>query len=120
MARKTMATKMVETTETNVSDMMEQISKIEQEIRCLKADLTSVSSSIGDWKIVKCMECQLIGAEFPYDINELRKSRQEIRDNINALERQIAELEYHIAQIQGQEENEAVESEQSIVIDEAS
>ena len=38
-----------------------------------------------DYKIIKCSEYQLAGLELPYDISELHKTRQEIRDKINRL-----------------------------------
>ncbi len=39
-----------------------------------------------DYKIIKCSECSLAGAELPYDIAELHAQRQAIRDEINELE----------------------------------
>ena len=39
-----------------------------------------------DYKVIKCMEYQLAGLESPYDIQELNKNRQFIRDDINAME----------------------------------
>lgn len=39
-----------------------------------------------DYKIIKCMEYQLAGLENPYNIHDLNKNRQSIRDNINAME----------------------------------
>lgn len=51
------------------------------EIDVLKQALTTT-----DYKIIKCSEYQLAGLEAPYDIAELHKERQEIRDKINALE----------------------------------
>lgn len=47
----------------------------------LKAELNST-----DYKIIKCSECSLAGAELPYDIVELHAQRQAIRDEINELE----------------------------------
>ena len=39
-----------------------------------------------DYKIIKCSECSLAGAEMPYDIVALHAQRQAIRDEINQLE----------------------------------
>lgn len=39
-----------------------------------------------DYKIIKCTECSLSGLELPYDIIELRATRQAIRDEINQLQ----------------------------------
>lgn len=50
----------------------------EQEIKQLKHDLAE-----GDYQIIKCMECYLLGEDLPYDIKELHKKRQGVRDKIN-------------------------------------
>jgi len=39
-----------------------------------------------DYKVIKCYEASLVGKELPYDMNEVHKERQEIRDEINRLE----------------------------------
>lgn len=39
-----------------------------------------------DYKVIKCNEASLIGEELPYDMEEVHKERQEIRDEINRLE----------------------------------
>lgn len=62
-----------------------KISELEQEIRNLKAWLTSTTSDIGDWKIAKYMEYQSVDMEPPYDILELHAKRQAVRDRINEL-----------------------------------
>lgn len=38
-----------------------------------------------DYKIIKCMESQLLGQELPYDITAIHAERQALRDEINAL-----------------------------------
>lgn len=73
-------------------DVREEIARKEQEIRNLEAALSSTSSDIGDYKIIKCVEYQALGMEMPYDITELNKKRQAVRDQINALESEIASL----------------------------
>jgi len=50
-------------------------------IRTLKRQLSAT-----DYKVIKCAECQLLGAEMPYDMQALHAQRQAIRDRINALE----------------------------------
>lgn len=45
-----------------------------------------------DYKIIKCYEYSLVGLELPYDIQELHKARQDMRDEINALETAISQL----------------------------
>ena len=47
----------------------------------LKAQLNST-----DYKIIKCIECQLVGIELPYDVVLLHAERQVLRDEINELE----------------------------------
>ena len=39
-----------------------------------------------DYKVIKCYEASLISEGMPYDVTELHKERQEIRDEINRLE----------------------------------
>lgn len=39
-----------------------------------------------DYKIIKCNEYELAGLELPYDIEELHKQRQALRDKINKLQ----------------------------------
>lgn len=39
-----------------------------------------------DYKIIKCNEYKLAGLELPYDIEELHKQRQVLRDEINKLQ----------------------------------
>lgn len=39
-----------------------------------------------DYKIIKCNEYKLAGLEIPYDIEELHKQRQALRDEINKLQ----------------------------------
>lgn len=49
-----------------------------QAVEDMKQDLAS-----SDYKIIKCMECFLLGKELPYDINALHEERQAKRDEIN-------------------------------------
>lgn len=80
----------------NVTEVREEITRKEQEIRNLEAALTSTSSNIGDYKIIKCMEYQALGMDMPYDINELNQERQAVRDQINTLEDEIVELQAQV------------------------
>ena len=57
-----------------------------QEIANLLTSLSSSNSPIGDWKVAKCYEYQLVGLEPPYDIAELHVKRQAVRDRINELQ----------------------------------
>lgn len=73
---------------------MEERMELEQEIRNLQAELGSQASEIGDWKIAKCMECQTLGLEMPYNLEELHTKRQAVRDKIAEIEEKLAELDY--------------------------
>lgn len=53
------------------------------EIQALKDSLAA-----SDYKVAKCYEATLTGAEMPYDVNSLIRERQAARDRINALEAQ--------------------------------
>lgn len=54
---------------------------INDEIEKLKEELSTT-----DYMVTKCMEASLLGLAMPYDMNELHKVRQPIRDKINELE----------------------------------
>lgn len=72
---------------------MEKRMELEQEIRNLQAELGSQASEIGDWKIVKCMECQALGLGIPYNLEELHTKRQAVRDKIAEIEEELAKLD---------------------------
>lgn len=57
---------------------------VEAEIQALKDSLAD-----SDYKITKCYEASLIGAELPYDVATLHTERQVLRDRINELEATI-------------------------------
>ena len=68
---------------------MNENNKIENynaELRVLRSELLANTSEIGDWKVVKCMEANLLGNTPPYDIEALSAERQNVRDRINELE----------------------------------
>ena len=67
--------------------------RLEGELRILRSELQANTSEVGDWKIVKALEYQLSGEECHYDIKELNKKRQEIRDRINEIEAELATIE---------------------------
>ncbi len=52
-----------------------------EEIATLKAKLSAT-----DYRVIKCAECQLVGEPAPYDLAELHRERQTLRDRINQLE----------------------------------
>lgn len=49
-----------------------------QAVEGMKKDLAD-----SDYKVIKCMECFLVGKELPYDINALHEERQNKRNEIN-------------------------------------
>lgn len=51
-----------------------------------KVNLLKSQLQENDYKIIKCIECQLVGEALPYDIDVLHTERQALRDQINALE----------------------------------
>lgn len=57
----------------------------QERIDQLKAQLAE-----SDYKVTKCYEASLMGEPLPYDITELHRERQSIRDEINRLESLIA------------------------------
>ena len=67
--------------------------RIEGQIRELVAELGAPNSAIGDWKVIKCYEAKLQDQPLPYDLNELMAARQQVRNQINELQNQLAELE---------------------------
>lgn len=62
---------------------------LEMEIADLKSKLSSNASPIGDYTINKCVECNLLGLPLPYDLEELHRKRQSVRDQINELQDQL-------------------------------
>ena len=68
-------------------NMNNEKQEIQQQIAVLTADLTSPTSPIGDWKIIKIQEAILAGEPAPYDIVEVRAKRQEVRAEINRLQK---------------------------------
>ena len=54
------------------------------EIERLKSELQE-----SDYKVIKCAEAMVVGAEMPYDVESLHKERQALRDKINELESEV-------------------------------
>lgn len=57
---------------------------IQKQIFELKTELSD-----GDYKIIKCYEAQMAGEVLPYDILEIHKERNKIRNEINELEKKL-------------------------------
>ena len=70
-----------------------QMESISQEIINLKLELSSSTSEIGDYRIIKTYEARLNNEEDPYDTKSILAKRQEIRDKINALQQKLDTLQ---------------------------
>lgn len=70
----------------------ERIQMLEQEIRNLTSQLTSPVSSIGDYKVIKCYEANILQQPLPYDIELLHEERQKVRSQINEIQSEIDEI----------------------------
>ena len=59
--------------------------------RELILDIESLKSELqeSDYKVIKCAEAMAVGAEMPYNMTELHKERQSLRDKINKLESEV-------------------------------
>lgn len=68
----------------NNSSVFQKIIPHQEELDTIYQLKKQLSST--DYQVTKCMEAQLFGEEFPYDINILHAERQQIRDRINELE----------------------------------
>lgn len=60
--------------------------KFKREIKSLQDELAST-----DYRVIKCYEASLVGDPMPYDIQELRTTREAARARINILEEQLNE-----------------------------
>ena len=54
------------------------------EIERLKSELQE-----SDYKVIKCAEAICLNTELPYNMTELHKERQALRDKINELESEV-------------------------------
>ena len=54
-------------------------------------DIESLKSELqeSDYKVIKCAESMAVGADMPYNMTELHKERQALRDKINELESEV-------------------------------
>ena len=71
----------------------EEREQLEAELRCLNSRLCSNRDELGDWKLSKIHEYNLLGLECPYTEEELstyHTERQKIRDRINEIEERLS------------------------------
>ena len=54
-------------------------------------DIESLKSELqeSDYKVIKCAEAICLNEELPYNMTELHKERQALRDKINELESEV-------------------------------
>jgi hypothetical protein len=57
--------------------------------RCKKIKNLENQIAKSDYKIIKCYEYSLVGLELPYDIEELHAQREELREEIRSLEKNV-------------------------------
>ena len=78
-----------ETTEEELADMAkkEKIRKVSAHINDLKVQIAA-----SDYKVIKTYEYSLLGEQAEYDMETVHAERQNLRDQINALETQLTEL----------------------------
>ena len=63
------------------------------EMAQLMSNLSANTSSIGDWKVIKCYEARMQGLLDPYDFDELMVNRQAARDRINEIQAELKKLD---------------------------
>lgn len=68
-------------------EQVRDIQQVKNKIEALKNSLTD-----SDYKIIKCYEAYMAGEQLPYDFVTLRTERQQMRNQINVLESQIAAI----------------------------
>lgn len=78
-----------ELTEEELAELarQQQISQVTAQIAGLKDRIAA-----SDYKIIKTYEYALLGEQTEYDIEEVHAERQALRDQINTLETQLADL----------------------------
>lgn len=59
----------------------------------MKLELSSSTSEIGDYRIIKTYEARINNEKDPYDTKSILAKRQEIRDKINVLQQQLDTLQ---------------------------
>jgi len=83
---------MAEKTYEDIEKEMQERHRKEQEVIDLRLKLSSQYSDLGDWKISKIQEARLLGNPDPYDIDDLHEKRQAIREQIEALQKELNAL----------------------------
>lgn len=74
---------------------MDERELLEQEMRCIIADMTAPTSKYGDWKQIKYLELSS-SRECPYtdeEMEDYHDHRKEMRSRINEIKEQLKKLE---------------------------
>lgn len=82
----------------NMCNINEQRHRLEEERLSLMQTLSK-----GDYKIIKCAEAQIVGAEMPYDAAALHSERQALRDRLNEIDAELSALEEEAPEPEEQE-----------------
>lgn len=74
--------------------MIEEHENVEKELMQKNEELADLERilSESDYKIIKSYENSLIGKELEYDIEQLHIERQNMRDKINEVKKEVAKL----------------------------
>lgn len=67
-------------------DIYNKLERKADKINFLTGLLSSSVSPVGDWKVIKCYEARMNKQEDPYDFTALTTARQQVRDEINAVQ----------------------------------
>lgn len=68
-------------------EKIQNLSYYKNQIKALKEELDNT-----DYKVIKCYEAKIMGLDLPYDAKQIHKERQQLRDEINALENKLDDI----------------------------
>lgn len=68
------------------------IGRLNAELASLMSGLSANTSDYGDWKIIKIYEARLKKEADPYDFEKLSAKREQVRQRINEIQSQLAQL----------------------------
>lgn len=72
--------------ETEYAAIYEKLEHKSDKVNFLTGLLSSTSSPVGDWKVIKCYEARMNNQSDPYNFDSLTAARQRVRDEINAVQ----------------------------------
>ena len=68
-------------------EKIQNLAYYKNQIKALKEELDNT-----DYKVIKCYEAKIMGLDLPYDAKQIHKERQQLRDEINALENKLDDI----------------------------